>query len=113
MRAPNYGKPMHIFLFASFHTIVVVLLQKNEEGYEHPIAFYSISLQATEPKYDINEKKTYALVKGVKAFRCYLMGAIIIAFVPNTVVKVIFSQQEVSGRRCRWINRIQEFNIDI
>ena len=56
LRVPYYGKPMHIFLFASFHTIVVVLLQKNEEGYEQPIAFYSKSLQATELKYDINEK---------------------------------------------------------
>ena len=41
------------------------------------------------------------------------MGATVIAFVPTTIVKYIFSQQEVSGRRCRWINRIQEFNIDI
>ena len=40
-------------------------------------------------------------------------GAIVIAFVPTTTMKDIFSQQEVSGRRCKWINRIQEFNIDI
>ena len=73
LRVPNYGKPMHIFSFASFHTIISILLQKNEEGYEQPIAFYSKSLQAIEIKYDINEKQAYALVKGVKAFRCYLM----------------------------------------
>ena len=41
------------------------------------------------------------------------MGATIIAFVPTATVKDIFSQQEVFGRRCRWINRIQEFIIDI
>lgn len=40
LRAPNYSMPMHIFSFASFHTIVVVLLQKNEEGFEQPIAFF-------------------------------------------------------------------------
>ena len=56
LRAPNYDKPMHIFSFSSFHTIVVVLLQKNEEGYEQPIAFFSKSLQAAKLKYDINEK---------------------------------------------------------
>ena len=27
-------KPMHILSFASFHTVVGVLLQKNEEGFE-------------------------------------------------------------------------------
>ena len=104
---------MHIFSFASFHTIVAVLLQKNEDGYEHLIAFFRKSMQVVELKYDINEKQAYALVKGVKAFKYYLIGATIIAFVPTIIVKDIFTQQEVSGRRCRWINRVQEFNIDI
>ena len=71
LRTPNYSKPMHILYFASFHTVVVVLLQKNEEGFEQPIAFFNKSLQVVELKYDINEKQTYALVKVVKAFRCY------------------------------------------
>lgn len=106
LRTPNYEKPMHIFSFASFHTVAAVLLQKNEDGHEQPIAFFSKSLQLAELKYDINEKQAYALVKVVKAFRCYLVGAIVVAFVPSAAVKDIFSQQEVSGRRCRWINRI-------
>ena len=97
---------MHIFSFASFHTVAAILLQKNDEGYEQPIAFFSNSLQPAKLKYDINEKKVYTLVKVVKAFRCYLVGTIVIAFVPSVVVKDIFSQQEVSGRRCRWINKI-------
>ena len=51
--------------------------------------------------------------RGDLAFRHYLIGAIVITFFFTTTVKDIFSQQEVSGRRCRWINRIQEFNIYI
>ena len=54
LRALDYDKPMHIFSFASFHTVVAVLLQKNEEGYEQSITFFSKSLQAAEIKYDIN-----------------------------------------------------------
>ena len=60
---------MHIFSFASFHTVAIVLLQKNEEGYEQPIAFVSKSLQCAKLKYEINDKQEYALVKVVKAFR--------------------------------------------
>ena len=52
-------------------------------------------------------------MKVVKAFRCYLVNATIVAFVPTATIKDIFSQQEISGRRCRWIKKIQEFNIDI
>lgn len=65
---------MQIFSFASFHTIAAILLQKNSEGFEQPIAFFNKSLQAAELKYGINEKQAYALVKAVKAFRSYLMG---------------------------------------
>ena len=32
------------------------------------------------------KKKAYALVKAVKAFRCYLVGATVIAFVPSAAV---------------------------
>lgn len=53
------------------------------------------------------------MVKEVKAFRPYLVGGTIIAYVSNVVVKDVFIQIEVTGRRCRWINRIQEFDIEI
>lgn len=61
--------------------------------------FFSKYLQAAELKYDVNEKQAYVLVKAVKDFRCYLMGASVVSFVPSAIVKDIFSQQEVSRRR--------------
>ena len=96
LRTPNYTKPMHIFSFASFHTVAAILLQKNEDGFEQPIALFSKSLKTIELKYGIIKKQAYALVKAVKAFRCYLVNATIVAFVPTTTVKDIFSQQEIS-----------------
>jgi len=59
------------------------------------------------------EKQTYALVREVKSFRPYLVGSQVIAYVPHAAIKDIFTQQEVTGRRCRWINKLQEFNIEI
>jgi len=45
-----------IFSFASENTIVVVLLQRNEQGYEQPISFFRKTLRDSELKYDIIEK---------------------------------------------------------
>jgi hypothetical protein len=42
--SPDYSKEFFIFSFTSEETIVAVLLQKNEEGHEQPIAFFSKSL---------------------------------------------------------------------
>lgn len=39
--SPYYQKPFFIFSFASPHTVVVLLLQKNSEGHEKSITFFS------------------------------------------------------------------------
>ena len=61
--SPDYLKPFQIFSFVSSATIAVVLLQRNEEKYEQPIAYFSKVLWDAELKYNILEKQVYALVK--------------------------------------------------
>jgi hypothetical protein len=45
-----------IFSFSSEDTIVVVLLQRNEQGYKKSISFFKKTLRDSELKYDIMEK---------------------------------------------------------
>lgn len=54
--SPDYSNPFSLFSFASFHTIAAIFLQKDEEGFEHPIAFLSKSLQSAELNYELMEK---------------------------------------------------------
>jgi len=61
--SPQFDKDFLTFSFASPHTIVVVLLQKNPDGHEQPISFFSKVLRDVELKYDILEKQAYALMK--------------------------------------------------
>jgi hypothetical protein len=53
---PDYSKEFLIFYFASNDTLVVVLLQKNTDGMEQPISFFSRALRDAEVRYDIMEK---------------------------------------------------------
>ena len=73
LTSPDYLRDFLIFSFASEHTISAVLLQKDDEGFERPITFFSKSLRDTELKYDIIEKQAYAMVKALKAFRTYVL----------------------------------------
>ena len=66
--SPDFEKYFLVFSYASEHTVAVVLLQKNDQGEEHPIAFFSKILRDGELKYSIMEKQTYALVKALKYF---------------------------------------------
>jgi hypothetical protein len=54
--SPNFTKYFIIFSFSSNDTIAGVLLQKNDEGDEKPIAFMRKVLRDSELNYTIIEK---------------------------------------------------------
>jgi hypothetical protein len=109
----DYLKDFLILSFASEHTIATVLLQKNEEGFEQPISFFSKSLRDTKLKYDIMEKQAYVMVKALKDFRTYVLHSKIITYVPTSFVKHILVQPDSDGRRGRWLAKIQEFDLEL
>jgi hypothetical protein len=113
LASPDYLKDFLIFSFASEHTIVAVLLQKNEEGFEQPIAFFSKILRDTGLKYDIIEKFSYTMVKALKSFRTYVLHSKIIVYVPTSSMKDILVQLDSDGKRGRWLTKIQEFDLEV
>ena len=70
--SPDFTKDFIIFSFASVHTIVAILLQKNKEGQEQPIAFFSKALRDTPLKYNTMEKQDFSLIKALKDFKVYI-----------------------------------------
>ena len=102
-----------IFSFSSESTIVRVLINKNNEGFEQPIAFMSQYLQDLELKYTIMEKQAYALIKSLKHFRTYVVYSKIIGYVPHAAVKDILSQQDCLGIRGKWVSKIKECDLEI
>ena len=98
---PNFTKYFSVFSYASEYTIAAVLLQKNDENLEQPIAFFSKMLREGELKYDIMEKQAYALVKALKDFRVYIFHSHIAAHVPTAAVKGILTQLDPEGRRAK------------
>jgi hypothetical protein len=110
---PDYSKDFLIFSFTSFDTVAVVLLQKNTEGLEKPIDFFSRALRDVELKYDIMDKQTYAFVKSLNSFRVYVMHSRVIAYVPSSSIKEILIQPDIDSKRSKWIAKILEFDIEI
>ena len=111
--APDYTKDFAIFSFASEDTIAIVLLQKNSDGLEQPISFFSKTLRESELKYNTMEKQAYALVKALKFFRIYVLHSKILAYVPSSTVKEILVQPNSEGKRGRWIEKVMEYDVDI
>ena len=111
--SPNFEKDFHIYSFASENTIVGVLLQKNEEGFEQPIAFYRKTLRDAPLRYNIMETQAFSLIKALKDFRVYILHSHIVAYVPSIVVKDILTQPDPEGRRAKWIAILLEYDLEI
>jgi len=113
LASPDYTKPFSVFSFSSETTLVVALLQKNEDSHDQPIAFFSKVMRDVELKYDIIEKQVYALIQALKSFRMYVLHSPITAYVPNSAVKIVLLQPNTDGKRGRWITQILEFDLTI
>jgi hypothetical protein len=111
--SPNYSKDFLIFSFASFDIVAAVLLQKNVEGLEKPISFFSRELRDAEINYDNMEKKAYDLVKSLKYFIVYVLHSKFIVYVPSASMKEILIHPDIDGRRSKLIAKILEFDLEI
>jgi hypothetical protein len=111
--SPDYNKTFYVFSFASYDMIAAVLLQKDEESFDHPVAFFSKTLRDAELRYDPIEKQAYTLIKALKSFRIYILHSKVIAYVPSSSVKDVLTQPDIDGKRARWIAKMIEFNIEV
>ena len=53
------------------------------------------------------------MVKAMNSFRAYVLHSKIIAYVPSSIVKDILNQPHIDGRRGKWIEKIQEYDLEI
>ena len=93
--------------------MAAVLLQKDDEGLDHPIYFFSKTLRDVELKYDPIEKQDYALIKSLNSFRIYILHTKVIAYVPSASVKDVLTQLDIDGKRAKWIAKLIEFDIEV
>jgi hypothetical protein len=91
LTSPDFMKYFILFSFSLEHTIVGVMLQKDEQNFENPIDYFSRMLWDAPLRYDIMEKQAYALVKYLKEFRTHILHSHIISYVSNNFVKDILT----------------------
>ena len=73
LRSPNFDNEFILYTFASDHSIVVVLTQKNEDEEEFLVSFMSTGLQGAKFKYPTIDKQAFVVFNAVKHFHPYLL----------------------------------------
>jgi hypothetical protein len=111
--SPYFSQDITLYTFASDHSYVAVLTQKNAEKNEVLIAFMSFSFKGIELNYPAVDRQAYAIFKAVKHFRSYLLKSRMKVIVPYPAVRNLLVQKELGEKRANWVTSLQEYDLEI
>ena len=74
MRNPDFKKNFIVQTDAPGCGVGAVLSQHDDEGIDHPVAYYSRKLLPREQKYSTVEQECLAIKLAIEAFLVYLLG---------------------------------------
>lgn len=92
---------------------VAAALSQVQEGADHPIAFFSRSLNDAECRWGSSESDLGAIVAGLSHFRQYLIGAKFDIFTDNAACVNILKKPNLSTKLHRWAVMIQDYDFKI
>ena len=110
---PNFKKTFIVDTDASDYGIGGVLSQKNEQGREQPVAYYSRTLSKPERKYAVTRKEMLAVVESLKHFRFYVLGRHFIVRSDHSALQWLRNFKEPAGQVARWLERLAEYDFEI
>ena len=114
LRAPNFSKPFKLACDASDLAAGSALLQEDDEGVDHPIAFYSKKFNPAQTRYATVEKELLSIILSLKHFHYYLMSSSeIIVYCDHKPLQYIHSFSFKNQRLTRWSLYLQNFNISV
>ena len=107
---PNFSEPFLICTDASSLGLGAVLMQQDNRGKNHVIAYASRVLTPAESNYSVTHQETLAVVWALKHFRDIIKGYPITIYTDHAAVTELFKGRNLSGRLARWYLTIQEFS---
>jgi transposase InsO family protein len=111
---PDDSRPFLIETDASDWAIGCSLLQADENGRTHPVAYDGRKLSTTEFNYPVHEKELLAIKNAIRVWRYYIdNGKETIVLTDHESLKYMQTTKTPSKRLARWIAEFQEYNLRI
>ncbi|GBM14503.1 Transposon Ty3-I Gag-Pol polyprotein [Araneus ventricosus] len=104
------SKPFALCSDASKLALGAVLVQEDETGFLHPIAFASRKLSRAETKFAVVELETMAIVFAVNHFKNYLFGKHFRIYSDQQCLSKIINYKDPTSRIARWMVTLQQFD---
>ncbi|KAI5151211.1 hypothetical protein ENBRE01_1973 [Enteropsectra breve] len=110
---PNFNEQFILTTDASDKAIGAILSQRDKEGNEKIVHYFSKILDETQKNYCITDKELLAVVKGIDKFRRYLLGKKFILKTDHQALTFMKEAKNTNSRILRWSLRLQEYDFEI
>lgn len=110
---PDFSEPFYLHADASGFGLGSSLVQKDKDGNEHPIAYFSRTLTKAETAYSTTERELLCVVESVKHFRHYIEGTHFTVVTDHESLKWLWKIENPTGRLARWATRLSQFDFDV
>ena len=112
LATPDFAYPFELYTDASQFAIGATLLQDQGKGVQ-PIAYESRKLNSAERNYPTHELELLAVIHALRTWRCYLEGSKFRVNSDHLNLKDLTTQRNLSRRQARWLETLQQFDLDI
>ena len=113
LRGPDFNRQFVLQTDASNRGVGAVLSQRDDDGTDRPVAYYSKKLLPREEKYSTIEKECLAIKLAVQAFRVYLLGRCFLVQTDHRALQWLDQLKENNARLTRWSLYLQSFKFSV
>lgn len=84
----------------------------DDEGTDHPIAFFSTKFTPTQKNWSTIEREAFAVLTAVKKYRHWICGAKVIIYSDHNPLTFLVSAAPKSSKLMRWSLALAEFDLE-
>ena len=105
-------RKIFVTTYACKYAIVAVLEREFDDG-RYTVAFISRTLNPHEQTYAAHDLELLGIVDTIRAWQCYLYGQKFTVHTDHHPLKYPRTQEFLTSRQVRWLERISAFDFDI
>lgn len=114
LKAPDFSHPFALYTDASDVGVGAVLVQNDDSGIEHPVAFFSRKLSPCQVRYSTIEKETLALILALEHFEIYVSTSDpLLVYTDHNPLLFLQRSAFTNRRLLRWSLALQEIPLKI
>ena len=112
---PDFAKQFELEVDASLFSVGAVLFQRDEEGRQRPIFYFSQALNSAERNYDIWDREFLAIIQGLKHNRHLLVGSLhkVVVLTDHENLAHYHHPQKINQQVARYLHTLADFDLEL